>query len=704
MSWKQAIAGLGLAIALAVLFAATLGAGTAAAKLDCGPKVWVIGARGSSETPNRSPGKTVGPFVEKLKKIAGSGVGSEGLDYPAVAIDWKTRADVQTVEYLLSVNKGEDRLVELVKERAAQCRDQEIVLSGYSQGAQVVRRALPRLKKQAGHVGAVVLFGDPGFDPNTWANKGGNFSPKRHGIFGLPNKDFPPEFDHVVTYCRDGDLICQGFPNTTHAHGLYAPGLTTGAAVKVADWLDLFRPPICQAATSVSAIVDDSGSMEESDPLGIRRSALELLITKPTSLGKELGLVEFGDEARSLLAPTPVASGKAALLASLVGIADDGAYEDDGSTDYNAAFLTSRLDQPQATARIFLTDGGHNDGDYENLHSGGPPTFVIGLNIGPAGEGNEEADLLGRIAAETGGRYFPLVQQDGDDTATQVARLQPTVNEIDALLNCQEIQTQRTQSFSSPGQRGAPVVAQFLARRALEVVASWPALGTDLDLVSASVRNRKGTTIADLAGRRRIKGTKRKRAKLAVSRVEGETFETVTVRRPKGGRTLVVRFGAVMLPGPVQVSLQIQSVQPASPTEGKPPAPPGASPGSPGSPAAPLRRVLIVDNRVTNGSGMREDSTPVRLTTQPWTFCGSRGCNIAGTERWSGGTYDAATCQTTGERTTNGNDQDPADDGNPERFESTRYYGVTLTDGTFGYVSEVWIRAADRGGLGLPPC
>jgi hypothetical protein len=332
---------------------------------------------------------------------------------------------------------------------------------------------------------------------------------------------------------------------------------------------------------------------------------------------------------------------------------------------------------------------------------------VIGLNIGPAGQGNEEADLLGRIAAETGGRYFPLVQQDGDDTDTQVARLQPTVNEIDALLSCQEIQTQRTQSFSSPGQRGAPVIARFHARRALEVVASWPALGTDLDLVSAAVRNRKGTTIADLAGKRRIKGTKRKRAKLAVSRVEGETFETVTVGRPKGGRTLVVRFGAETLPAPVEASLQIRSVQPAAAPNGSAPTPAGGSPGSPSSPsspAPPLRRVLTVDNRVTNGSGMREDSTPVRLTTQPWTFCGSRGCNIAGTERWSGGTYDAATCQTTGERTTNGNDHDPADDSNPERFESSRYYGVTLTNGTFGYVSEVWIRAADRGGLGLPAC
>ena len=118
----------------------------------------------------------------------------------------------------------------------------------------------------------------------------------------------------------------------------------------------------------------------------------------------------------------------------------------------------------------------------------------------------------------------------------------------------------------------------------------------------------------------------------------------------------------------------------------------------------PLALVITVDNRVTNGLGMREDSTAVRLTTKPWTYCGSRGCNINGTERSSGGTYDAAVCQTVGERTTNGHDGSSADDANPELYESTRYYGVRLGNGTFGYVSEVWIRAADRGGLGLPNC
>jgi hypothetical protein len=118
------------------------------------------------------------------------------------------------------------------------------------------------------------------------------------------------------------------------------------------------------------------------------------------------------------------------------------------------------------------------------------------------------------------------------------------------------------------------------------------------------------------------------------------------------------------------------------------------------------REDLRVYNMVTNGPvAMREDTTPARLTTHPWTFCTRRGCNIYGTERGTGGTYSHAVCRTTGEWTTNGDDRPGAtsDDHNPNRYSSNEYYGVQL-GGTFGYVSWVWIHPDDRGGLGLPYC
>lgn len=133
------------------------------------------------------------------------------------------------------------------------------------------------------------------------------------------------------------------------------------------------------------------------------------------------------------------------------------------------------------------------------------------------------------------------------------------------------------------------------------------------------------------------------------------------------------------------------------------PQPPASTPTAPAS--GPTRVPITVHNKVTNGATqMREDTVPVRLTSKPWIYCGSRGCNIGGTERSTGGVYDAAICWTTGERTTNGHDGSATDDGNPGLYTSNRYYVVKLTNGVQGYVSWVWINPAHRDGRGLPNC
>lgn len=115
-------------------------------------------------------------------------------------------------------------------------------------------------------------------------------------------------------------------------------------------------------------------------------------------------------------------------------------------------------------------------------------------------------------------------------------------------------------------------------------------------------------------------------------------------------------------------------------------------------------KVIRVYNKVTSGLRMREDTDPATLTTKPVAFCGARNCVIPGTNRETGGTYDAAACQRQGELITNGDDTRKVDDNNPGLFTSSRYYGVRLDEDTFGYVSEVWIDPKDRGGLGLPTC
>jgi hypothetical protein len=117
-----------------------------------------------------------------------------------------------------------------------------------------------------------------------------------------------------------------------------------------------------------------------------------------------------------------------------------------------------------------------------------------------------------------------------------------------------------------------------------------------------------------------------------------------------------------------------------------------------------VTRTVTVYNKVTDGeTEMREDSQPAYLSTEPRNYCKSIGCALPGTDVTSGAQLTVA-CQIQAERTTNGNDSSSEDDHNPGLYESSLWYGVRLNDGRTGYISEVWMQARDRGGLGLPGC
>lgn len=56
---------------------------------------------------------------------------------------------------------------------------------------------------------------------------------------------------------------------------------------------------------------------------------------------------------------------------------------DDGATDHNGAFAKADADDPASQARIFLTDGGHDEGTYNEAHlAHDVPTYVIVNSIG----------------------------------------------------------------------------------------------------------------------------------------------------------------------------------------------------------------------------------------------------------------------------------------------------------------------------------
>ena len=99
--------------------------------------------------------------------------------------------------------------------------------------------------------------------------------------------------------------------------------------------------------------------MSFNDPTDLRIRAMELFIDTQGNEQRTLGAVEFGTDAAPLFGPGligPNASAfKTALTANLL--------EDNGGTDYNAAFAAAGAHNPNAAGRIFLTDGEHTAAD-----------------------------------------------------------------------------------------------------------------------------------------------------------------------------------------------------------------------------------------------------------------------------------------------------------------------------------------------------
>src|SRR5262249_7007140 len=75
-------------------------------------------------------------------------------------------------------------------------------------------------------------------------------------------------------------------------------------AKAVRHWLDAHKTGAgpCAPASSVAGIVDDSGSMDQNDPAGIRRQAIELLLAKPNEQSRTVGAIEFAAGAGPLFA------------------------------------------------------------------------------------------------------------------------------------------------------------------------------------------------------------------------------------------------------------------------------------------------------------------------------------------------------------------------------------------------------------------
>jgi hypothetical protein len=271
----------------------------------------------------------------------------------------------------------------------------------------------------------------------------------------------------------------------------------------------------CVRANDIEAIVDDSISMEFSDAGRLRVQAMNLLIGT-LSPNTQLGAIEFGSgflekpAAETLFPPQPVGPNAAAMRTAL----DTAIHADNGATDYNSAFVKADADNPDADAKIFLTDGGHVEGPYTDTHLGHKvPTYVIGFGSGLS-SGEDQARLK-KIAKDTRGQYFPV---------KEASELQPVMNSVSAALTCQTPPRQFTDTLAQ-GQSKPHGVAIAAATKTVQITLTWANPLDKFKLTGLRLVGKNGLLAV----------ASRKPGKLKVTKTTSSTFTIVKVSKLRKG-------------------------------------------------------------------------------------------------------------------------------------------------------------------------
>lgn len=130
---------------------------------DCSKHTFFFGVRGSGEEagPNNLGGSVIPALFAALNRPAGS-VGVHGVPYGAVDAATFIRDVVREGAVPTTTQFGAILLADAIRTQAEACPDQEIFLGGYSQGALVIRSALPLLTPDVrARISGIALFGDP---------------------------------------------------------------------------------------------------------------------------------------------------------------------------------------------------------------------------------------------------------------------------------------------------------------------------------------------------------------------------------------------------------------------------------------------------------------------------------------------------------------------------------------------------------------
>lgn len=167
----------------------------------CRP-ISVIYARGTNGAGNVGEAGSEGPtfFNALASRLGGaSRLAIQGVNYSASVLGFLAGGDAA----------GGRTMYDLIANTVTRCPSTKIVVSGYSQGAQLVHTATQRLNAaQAARVNAVVTFGDA----------------DRDRTFGLVATD------RTLIICHEGDNICENGIIITAAHRDYEKDAPAAAA------------------------------------------------------------------------------------------------------------------------------------------------------------------------------------------------------------------------------------------------------------------------------------------------------------------------------------------------------------------------------------------------------------------------------------------------------------------------------------------
>ncbi|KAJ7091290.1 cutinase-domain-containing protein [Mycena crocata] len=142
-------------------------------------KCTFIFARGTTEDGN--VGARIGPpLIAELRAALGTkNIAAQGVNYTADFEGAFSGGD----------EAGSIKMANLIATAANKCPSTKIVVSGYSQGAQLVHKATRRLNKTvAVRINAVALFGDP-------------YYPTNKTVDNVPA-------DQTISFCHENDVVC----------------------------------------------------------------------------------------------------------------------------------------------------------------------------------------------------------------------------------------------------------------------------------------------------------------------------------------------------------------------------------------------------------------------------------------------------------------------------------------------------------------